>query len=81
MDSDAIHRGMDHTEGKRLEVKGDDVVFLPIFPVALTWGAEGRRWESQAASSAVTETGTRFQALGPARAHVGHRAVSTSSGR
>lgn len=74
MDSDAIHRGMDHREGKRLEVK-DDNVFLPKFPVALTWGAEGRGWESQAASSAVTETGTRSQALGPARVRVGHRAV------
>lgn len=61
-------------------MKGDDVVFTK-FPVALTWGAEGRRWESQAVSSAVTEMGTRSQALGPARAHVGHRAVSTSSGR
>lgn len=75
MGSGAIHRGVDHREGKRLEVKGDSVVFLPKFPAALTWGAEGRRRESQAASSAVTETGTRSQALGPARARVGHRAV------
>ena len=51
------------------------VVFLPKFPAALTWGAGGRRRENQAASNAVTETGTRSQALGPARAHVGHRAV------